>query len=108
MKLARVVGNIQSTVKHEAYTGHRIMIVQPVNEELEPEGQTFLSVDFAQSGPGDLVLVAVEGNAARQLFMDDGAPVHSVIEGVVDRVDLIAGDGASRPKYLFHEQDKKS
>ncbi len=87
MKLAKVIGNIQSTVKDPVYNGHKIMVVQPLDENLEPDGQTFLSVDFVQSGPGDIVLVAVEGNASRQLFMDNNAPVHSVIEGVVDSVN---------------------
>jgi len=88
MKLSRVVGNVQSTVKSHVYEGARIMIVQPVDENLLPDGETFLAVDFVQAGPGDLVIVAVEGNAARQLFMDDNAPVHSVIEGIVDHVDM--------------------
>ncbi len=86
MKLCKVLGNIQATVKHSIYTGRKIMVVQPLNEEMEPDGDTFLSIDFVQAGPGDIVLVAVEGNAARQLFMDDNAPVHSVIEGIVDHV----------------------
>lgn len=90
MKLARVVGNVQSTVQHDVYRGHKIMIVQPLDENMKDDGPTFLAVDFAQAGPGDVVLVAVEGNAARQLFMDNNAPVHSVIEGIVDRVDLEA------------------
>jgi len=87
MKLAKVVGNIQATIKHEAYRGHKIMIVQPLDENLQPDGATFLAVDFAQAGPGDIVIVAVEGNASRQLFMDNNAPVHSVIEGIVDSVE---------------------
>lgn len=87
MKLARVIGNVQSTVKHHVYNGHKIMLVQPLDENLHPDGETFLAVDFAQAGPGDTVLVAVEGNAARQLFMNDQAPVHSVIEGIVDHVE---------------------
>lgn len=87
MKLARVIGNVQSTVKHEIYTGHKIMIVQPLDENQNDDGDTFLAVDFVQAGPGDIVLVAVEGNAARQMFEDDSAPVHSVIEGIVDSVD---------------------
>ncbi len=91
MKLARVVGNVQSTLKHQVYEGARIMVVQPVDENLAPEGDTHLAVDFVQAGPGELVIVAVEGNAARQLFMDNAAPVHSVIEGIVDHVDKTGG-----------------
>ncbi|MBI4828270.1 MAG: EutN/CcmL family microcompartment protein [Nitrospinae bacterium] len=88
MRLCKVIGNVQSTVKHPVYHGHKVMIVQPLDENLAPRGDSFLAVDFAQAGPGDVVLVAVEGNAARQLFGDDQAPVHSVIEGVVDHVDI--------------------
>ena len=91
MRLCKVIGNVQSTVKHPAYAGHKVMIVQPLDETLAATGDSFLAVDFAQAGPGDVVLVAVEGNAARQLSGDDQAPVHSVIEGVVDCVDR--GDG---------------
>lgn len=86
MKLARVIGNVQSTVKHPVYEGSKIMIVQPLDDDLQPDGATFLAVDFVQAGPGDIVLVAVEGNAARQLFINNNAPVHSVIEGIVDSV----------------------
>jgi microcompartment protein CcmK/EutM len=39
-----------------------------------------------QAGPGDIVLVETEGNAARQLFQNNNAPVHSVIAGIVDEV----------------------
>ena len=88
MKLCKVLGNVQSTVKHEVYSGYRVMTVQPLDENLKPEGKSHLAVDFAQSGPGDIVIVAVEGNASRQLFMNDKAPVHAVIEGVVDHVEL--------------------
>jgi len=87
MKLARVIGNVDSSVKHDVYTGHKIMIVQPLDENQADDGDTFLAVDFVQAGTGDIVLVAVEGNAARQMFEDNSAPVHSVIEAIVDTVD---------------------
>ena len=51
------------------------------------EGHSFLSVDFVQAGAGDIVLVSQEGNAARQLFEDDSAPVHSVILGIIDTIE---------------------
>ncbi|HJM82673.1 MAG TPA: EutN/CcmL family microcompartment protein [Nitrospinota bacterium] len=47
MKLCRVVGNIQSTIKHQAYKGQKIMVVQPLDETLKEDGQTFLSVERA-------------------------------------------------------------
>jgi ethanolamine utilization protein EutN len=64
------------------------MIVQPIDEEGKDISQSFLSCDTVDCGPGDVVLVEQEGNAARQLLgtMDD--PFHSVIVGVVDRVSI--------------------
>ncbi len=86
MKLCKVIGNVTTTLSEDIYNGAKIMIVQPLDANLKPEGETHLSCDFVQSGSGDIVLVATEGNAARQLFGDENAPVHSVITGIVDEV----------------------
>jgi microcompartment protein CcmK/EutM len=43
-------------------------------------------MDIVDAGPGDLVLVEQEGNAARQLLGTLEDPFHSVIVGVVDKV----------------------
>jgi microcompartment protein CcmK/EutM len=64
------------------------MMVQPVDPfTLKDLGSSLLSVDFVQSGPGDIVLVSTEGNTARQLFGDDSVPVHSVITAIVDSIE---------------------
>jgi ethanolamine utilization protein EutN len=87
MFLARVVGNVVATVKHAAYHGRKVMAVQPVDELGKERGRSFLSVDFVQAGPGDLVLVVKEGSSSRQVFGMETGPVHSVIVGIVDKVD---------------------
>jgi microcompartment protein CcmK/EutM len=90
VKLARVIGNVVSTVKQPCYKGHKLLIVQPVNDSGDDDGPSFLSHDTVNAGPGDLVLVEQEGNSARQLLGTRDDPFHSVIVGVVDRVDTIA------------------
>ena len=87
MKLATVIGNVQSTVKHPIYEGRKIMIVQPLDADAAPEGATMLALDTVQAGEGDLVLIAPEGNTARQIIGDMQAPVHCVITGIVDAID---------------------
>lgn len=88
MILCRVVGNVVSTVKHPVYEGKTVLVVQPVELDTHtPKGTEFLSVDSVQAGVGDLVLVAREGNASRQILGDDNDPFHSVVLGVVDQVD---------------------
>lgn len=87
MILARVKGNVVSTAKHPCFEGHRMLIVQPIDENGNDLGDSFLSCDTAEAGPGDVVLVQQEGNTARQLLGTQEDPFHSVIVGVVDKVN---------------------
>lgn len=88
MKLARIIGSVVASRKHDCFKGHKILIVQPVDENGADSGQSFLACDTVNAGPGDLVLVQQEGNTARQLLGTAKDPFHSVIVGVVDRVDI--------------------
>lgn len=86
MKLARVIGNVVATLKDPCFKGHKVLIVQPIDEMGNDISQSFLSCDTVNAGPGDIVLVEQEGNAARQLLGTQDDPFHSVIVGVVDKV----------------------
>jgi ethanolamine utilization protein EutN len=88
VKLCRVTGNVVATVKHPAYRGHKLMIVQPIDERGADAGTTFLAVDLAQAGPGDQVLVMQEGNGVRQILKEQKLPIRSIIVGIVDAVDV--------------------
>lgn len=89
MILCRVLGNAVSSVKHPVYIGKKIMVVQPVDVDGHtPIGREFLAIDAVQAGPGDLVLAAREGNTARQILGTDSDPLHSVVLGIVDSVDV--------------------
>ena len=87
MILGRVSGNVVSTHKHAGYHGYKMMVVQPVDPEGKSVGKSFLAVDRAQAGPGDLVLVNDEGNSARMILGDVKAPIRTVIVGIVDAVE---------------------
>jgi microcompartment protein CcmK/EutM len=90
VKLCRVKGNIVATVKLPAFHGHKLMIVQPLDEAQRDVGDSFIAIDLAQAGEGDVVLVLQEGNGARQLLRAPGAPIRSLIVGIVDAVDVDA------------------
>lgn len=87
MIVARVVGTVNSTVKHPCFEGKTVQVVVPLAlDGKTPQGSAFLAVDSVQAGPGDLVLVAREGNTARQILGSDSDPFHSVILGIVDTI----------------------
>ena len=90
MKLCRVKGNVVATVKHPTYTGHKVMIVQPIDGAGKDTGDSFVAVDLVQAGPGDKVLVMQEGNGVRQILKVEKLPIRSVIIGIVDAVDVPA------------------
>jgi ethanolamine utilization protein EutN len=87
--LCRVIGSVVAAVKHPAYAGQRLMVVQRIDEHGDDAGESFLAVDRVQSGPGDRVLVMSEGNGVRQLLdMGQQVPIRSLIVGIVDQVEL--------------------
>ena len=89
MMIARVMGSAVATIKHPAYRGRKVMVVQPLDQAGEKEqGTSFLAVDAVQAGAGDRVLVAREGNTAQQILDAKGKPIHSVILSIVDEVKL--------------------
>ena len=90
MFLGRVTGTVVSTVHHPFYSHRRLLLVDRVNEKLEPDGRYVIALDSVDAGAGELVLLIDEGNSARQVTADPTGPVRAVIVGVVDSVDLAA------------------
>jgi len=84
MILARVVGNVYCSLKHPALAACRLLRVAPENG-----GPELVAVDTVRAGPGDLVLVQNEGNAARQITGRNDIPARQVIVGVVDQVQRV-------------------
>jgi len=87
MILGKVIGNVVSTIKLPIYQGYKILIVQPVNDKEEPQGESVLALDTVQAGVGDTVLVIDEGNSSRLIMNNPTAPVRTVIVGIVDAIE---------------------
>ena len=89
MKVCRVMGTVVATAKHPAYNGKTLLLVQPLDETGAAKGDSYIAVDVAQAGVGDVVLVSSEGNGTRQILkMGDVVPIRSLVVGVIDRVDV--------------------
>lgn len=88
MVIAKVIGTVVSTIKHPAYYGYKLQVVQPLNLPQEPAEESFLVLDNAHAGVGDTVLVMREGNGARQITQIKDAPIISMIVGILDSVEI--------------------
>ena len=86
MKLARVVGKVVLSQQVEPYRDKPLHITQDLNEDLEPVGETEISVAWQAMEEGDLVIVEVAREACNAF--EPPIPVDAVIIGRVDSVHL--------------------
>lgn len=87
MIIAKVVGSVVSTIKDEALTGSKLLMLRESTPAAEDKGDEFVAVDTVGAGSGELVLVA-RGSAARQTSRTQDAPVDAVIIAVIDSLDV--------------------
>jgi len=85
MRLARVVGNVVSTIKDDGYHGYKLMIVEYFDPETrKPEGPRMIAFDCADAGIGDIVMVNTDGGAGNFLLNDTYGIFDLTICGVLD------------------------
>lgn len=83
MQIARVVGNIVSTVKNEALHGRKLLLVQTLDAELKPKGSPQIALDAVGAGVGELVIWC-RGKEASFPFKRDDTPTDCTIIGIID------------------------
>jgi ethanolamine utilization protein EutN len=87
MELARVKGSVVATRRSDDLTGVKLLIIEPVDEKLEPKGTYEIAVDAVQAGPGDLVYW-VMGREGAMALDKSFVLVDAGIVGIVDEVDV--------------------
>lgn len=87
MKLARVVGNVVSTLKHDSYDGRKLMLVEPISPNGKSQGPATVAVDYVGAGIGELVLLGGAPGAARSVFGLKIAPIKEMVMGIIDEVE---------------------
>jgi ethanolamine utilization protein EutN len=95
VRIARVVGNVLATIKHEALFAQRLLLVEAETPEGTLDGRPRLALDVVDAGEGDRVLVVDEGNSAAQVLARGRGPIRTVIVGVVDEVESFPPDTSS-------------
>lgn len=88
MILAKVVGNVVTTISHPHFKNRKLLVVQPLafQEDSDSASDYFIALDNTQAGIGDTVLINREGNGNRQALKNPDGCVNSVIVGIVDSI----------------------
>ena len=95
MLLGRVIGTVVPCVVCKGLAGTPLLIVQPLDKTGRPKGKALVAADATRmAGPGEMVYY--EGGREAALALDPWfVPVDHAIVGIVDRVHLPGGGGAS-------------
>jgi ethanolamine utilization protein EutN len=83
MQLARVIGTVVATIKNESLAGRKLLVVQTLNKDLQPQGKPMVAVDSVGAGVGELVFWC-RGKEASFPFKRDDTPTDCTIVGIVD------------------------
>ncbi|RLE21809.1 MAG: hypothetical protein DRJ65_15250 [Acidobacteria bacterium] len=86
MIIGRVSGQIVMTINHNAYDGRKLLIVDRLGPDHEPSGGYVIAIDTVGAGPGETVLINDEGGGAQQVLGCPGAPIRSVVVGIIDEI----------------------
>ena len=88
MFIARVIGEVVSTIEHPTLRGMKLLVIERLTEAGDATGNSQLAVDSVDAGEGDVVLVLDEGGSAGLVTGLDNPPIRTVIVGVVDSIDI--------------------
>jgi ethanolamine utilization protein EutN len=84
MQLGTVVGHAVSTVKHATMIGWRLLVVQALGADGQPDGEPLLAIDQLGCGVGDRVILSNDGQGARDLVGARNSPVRWLVLGLCD------------------------
>lgn len=102
MKFGRVLGTVVSTLKYEGLEGIKFLVVQPLDEDLNPVGLAEVAADAtAQAAPGELVFMVASREGA-QALAETFVPVDLAITGIVDEVEVARDGGRTAPTARWY------
>ena len=84
MRLARVVGSVQSTAKDPQLLGLKLLVIQPIDADGSDLGSPLVALDSVGAGAGETVYWS--GRREASLAFDPPVPSDASVTGIVDVV----------------------
>ena len=87
MQVARVIGDVVSTMKDANLTGHKLLVLQPITPAREAQGRCLIAIDACGAGVGEDVFF-VRGKEASFPFLPSETPVDACVVGIIDAITV--------------------
>ena len=94
MVIGRVVGDVVATQKHSSHHGRKALLVQPLNLDGSDRGDAVVALDAVDAGPGDRVLLVLEGFSAMTAVGRPESPIDMAVIGVIDHIHIFPDPAA--------------
>lgn len=88
MLFGRVHGTAVCTIKYPGTEGVKLLVVQPLNKRLEPQGGLVVAADVVEAGIGDLCVMVRSREAALAMRDVTFVPVDLALVGIVDELEV--------------------
>jgi ethanolamine utilization protein EutN len=88
MLFGRVHGTAVCTIKYPGTEGVKLLVVQPLNKHLEPQGGLVVAADVVEAGIGDLCVMVRSREAALAMRDVKFVPVDLALVGIVDELEV--------------------
>ena len=95
MEYGEVIGTVVATRKVPAWSGERLLRVQPTDAQGVPIGRKLVALDITSAAPGQRVFF-VRGREAAQALADAFNPADAAIVAQVDRLEGAVTEPAHR------------
>ena len=95
MLVGRVKGSAVCTIKYPGCEGLKLLVVQPLNKNLQPVGALQVAADVVDAGIGDLCVMVRSREASLALPDVKFVPVDLALVGVVDDYETSLADAIS-------------
>lgn len=92
MLFGRVCGTAICTIKYPDLKGMKLLVVQPLNKHMQPDGPMQVAADVVYAGPGDLCVMVRSREAALAMKEHKFVPVDLALVGIVDEL-VVRPDG---------------
>jgi microcompartment protein CcmK/EutM len=87
VQIAKVIGDVVTTVKDANLNGITLLLVQPLDPDGRSTGRTLVAIDAVGAGVGEIVFF-VRGKDASFPFHPIEVPADAGVVGIVDRWDV--------------------
>lgn len=88
MLFGRVKGTAICTFRYPGTDGLKMLIVQPLDKNMQPKGGLQVAVDVVQAGPEDLCVMVRSREAALAMPEIKFVPVDLALVGIVDELNV--------------------